>query len=46
MNTPLEPVKKIVKDFLSSKKHGSKAQFPKSTIYEELKVYHGKNLLK
>ena len=46
MDTPLEPVKLIVDDFLSSKKHGSKAQFPKSNIYEELKVYHEKNLLK
>ena len=45
MNTPLEPVKVIVEDFLLSKKHGSKAQFPKSNIYEELKAHHESKLL-
>ena len=46
MNTPLEPVKAIVEDFLSSLEHDSKVQFPKSTIYEELKAHHESKLLK
>ena len=46
MDTPLQPVKIIIDNFLENEKSGSNPQFPKNELYENFLDHHKDQLSK